>query len=182
MPRRKAIPQDPLPFDTPDPAPPAPLTPEPGPTESQRPRRGRPRKWASEADRKRAYRQRLAADLAQPERLRRELRTERQRVARQDLEIARLARDLAQSAATAAAAEDRQVELESIIGNLEAKVNDWRSRARALAGRLHDERDQRHQDEATALKKQAAKPRRKLPDLRLQSGWPPQPPRRRPLL
>ncbi|MFN8039171.1 MAG: hypothetical protein U0Q07_08180 [Acidimicrobiales bacterium] len=36
---------------------------------------GRPRKWSSEAERKRAYRERLAADLAEPERLRRELET-----------------------------------------------------------------------------------------------------------
>ena len=180
MPRRKAIPQDSLPFDTPDSGTPAAITPGPAATESQRPRRGRPRKWASEADRKRAYRQRLAADLAEPERLRRELRTERQRAARKDLEIDRLTRDLAQTSATADAAKDRQVELESIIENLEAKVNDWRSRARALANRLEDERDQRRQDDATALKKAAAKPQRPLPDLRLQSGSPPPPPRQRP--
>ena len=180
MHRRKAIPQDPLPFDIPDPGIPAPTTPEPTSSESERPRRGRPRKWASEADRKRAYRQRLAADLSEPERLRRELRTERQRAARKDLEITRLTRDLAQSAATADAAKDRQVELESIIENLEAKVNDWRSRARALANRLEDERDQRRQDDAAALKKAAAKPRRPLPDLRLQGGSPPPPPRQRP--
>jgi hypothetical protein len=37
---------------------------------------GRPRKWATEAERKRAYRERLAADIAEPERLRRELRPE----------------------------------------------------------------------------------------------------------
>jgi hypothetical protein len=42
-------------------------------------RRGRPRKWDSDADRKRAYRQRLAADLEQPRRLREELRNERRR-------------------------------------------------------------------------------------------------------
>ncbi len=38
---------------------------------------GRPRKWATEAERKRAYRERLAADIAEPERLRRELRNAR---------------------------------------------------------------------------------------------------------
>ena len=42
-------------------------------------RRGRPRKWDSDADRKRAYRQRLAADLEEPQRLREELRNERRR-------------------------------------------------------------------------------------------------------
>jgi hypothetical protein len=46
------------------------------------PRRvGRPRKWASEAERKQAYRQRLAADLEDPLTVRRELRTERRRAA-----------------------------------------------------------------------------------------------------
>jgi hypothetical protein len=44
------------------------------------PRRvGRPRKWVSEAERKRAYRERLAADLDEPLTLRRELRNERRR-------------------------------------------------------------------------------------------------------
>jgi hypothetical protein len=42
---------------------------------------GRPRKWASEAERKRAYRERLAADLEDPLTLRRDLRTERRRTA-----------------------------------------------------------------------------------------------------
>lgn len=42
---------------------------------------GRPRKWASEAERKRAYRERLAADVDEPLTLRRELRTERRRAA-----------------------------------------------------------------------------------------------------
>lgn len=54
------------------------------------PRRGRPRKWASDAERKRAYRERLAADLAEPDRLRKELRNERRRVASRETEIARL--------------------------------------------------------------------------------------------
>ena len=42
---------------------------------------GRPRKWASEAERKQAYRQRLAADLEDQLTLRRDLRTERRRTA-----------------------------------------------------------------------------------------------------
>ena len=49
-------------------------------TEKPRGRGGRPRKWKSEAERKRAYRERRATDLAEPERLRRDLRNERRRV------------------------------------------------------------------------------------------------------
>jgi chromosome segregation ATPase len=40
--------------------------------------RGRPRIWSSEAERKRAYRERLARDVAEPVRLRAELRAEQQ--------------------------------------------------------------------------------------------------------
>jgi hypothetical protein len=42
---------------------------------------GRPRKWTTEAERKQAYRRRLAADFDDPLSLRRELRTERRRIA-----------------------------------------------------------------------------------------------------
>jgi hypothetical protein len=55
---------------------------EAGPLRGGEPRRvGRPRKWASEAERKRAYRKRLAADLEDPLTLLRELRTARRRAA-----------------------------------------------------------------------------------------------------
>src|SRR5690349_18427302 len=45
-------------------------------------RRGRPRRWASEAERKRAYRARRAEELAAPERLRVELRNARSEIRR----------------------------------------------------------------------------------------------------
>jgi hypothetical protein len=60
---------------------------------------GRPRVWASEAERKRAYREQLAADFAEPERLRRELRSARKAIADKDREISRLKRDLTRSEA-----------------------------------------------------------------------------------
>jgi hypothetical protein len=52
--------------------------------------RGRPRQWASEADRKRGYRQRLAVDLAEPVRLRRGLRVEKARAVRLAERVSRL--------------------------------------------------------------------------------------------
>ena len=66
---------------------------------SERPRRGRPRIWASEAERKRAYRERLAADYAEPERLRRELRIERKWTADRNRKLARLEQQLGQAQA-----------------------------------------------------------------------------------
>jgi hypothetical protein len=51
---------------------------------------GRPRLWATEADRKRAYRERLAADVAEPTRLRRELKEERRASAHLRREVSRL--------------------------------------------------------------------------------------------
>ena len=56
--------------------------------------RGRPKQWANEAERKRAYRQRLAADLAEPVRLRRELRAEKARSVRLTERLGRLEREL----------------------------------------------------------------------------------------
>jgi hypothetical protein len=70
-----------------------------------RPRPGRPRKWASEAERKRAYRQRLALDLDNPLGLRHDLRAERRRTARLKQENDRLRARLAVAERRVAAAE-----------------------------------------------------------------------------
>jgi hypothetical protein len=67
---------------------------------------GRPRKWASEAERKRAYRERLAADLESPLALRRDLRTERRRTAGLRQENDRLRTRLAAAEQLCAAAEE----------------------------------------------------------------------------
>ncbi len=56
---------------------------------------GRPRVWASEAERKRAYRARLAADLAEPARLRLELRAAHKRVGDLERSLAQAQRDSA---------------------------------------------------------------------------------------
>lgn len=55
------------------------------------PRRGpgRPRKWADDAERVRAYRARKAAELAEPQRLREEVRELRRRVRDLETELAR---------------------------------------------------------------------------------------------
>jgi chromosome segregation ATPase len=103
-------------------------------------RMGRPRKWESEAERKRAYRERLAADLAEPQRLRRELRNERKRVASRDQRIASLERELARVEARIDRHGERESGLERRIEHLESRVADWRSRARALAESLEKER------------------------------------------
>lgn len=56
---------------------------------------GRPRKWASDADRARAYRLRRAAELADPEGLRAERRTLRRQVGHLTKKLARLEDSLA---------------------------------------------------------------------------------------
>jgi chromosome segregation ATPase len=95
--------------------------------------RGRPRIWENEAERKRAYRERKAAELAAPERLRQELREERKRVAAGDREIARLRRQLQDAQADLAASEQDRSDLEEQIASLRAQLVDWKGRARALA-------------------------------------------------
>ncbi len=101
---------------------------------------GRPRKWESEAERKRAYRERLAADLAEPQRLRRELRNAKRRVADRDRRLAEAESDLARSEAEIERRSKREIELDGTVRRLEAKVEDWRSRANALARNLEAER------------------------------------------
>lgn len=138
---RPAKPEHPeLPFEA------AKLTPagsaeEPGADAEAVPRKmGRPRKWATEAERKRAYRERLAADLAEPERLRRELRNAKRRVADRDRRVDQVERDLARAEAEIERRSRRETELEHTVERLEAKVDDWRSRANALAKNLEAER------------------------------------------
>lgn len=101
---------------------------------------GRPRKWASEAERKRAYRERLAADHAEPERLRGELRNARRQVADRDRRLVETERDLARAKAEIERRSRREIELEGTVRRLEAKVDDWRSRANALSRNLEAER------------------------------------------
>ncbi len=55
---------------------------------------GRPRIWASDAERKRAYRARRAAELAEPLQLRRELRSVRRRIGELEQVVTSLQRDL----------------------------------------------------------------------------------------
>ncbi|HEX9547106.1 MAG TPA: hypothetical protein VF942_07195 [Acidimicrobiales bacterium] len=64
---------------------------------------GRPRKWASEAERKRAYRARRATELAEPHRLRDDARQAREAAtaARTEAETARRAKRAEQRALTA---------------------------------------------------------------------------------
>ena len=101
---------------------------------------GRPRKWGSEAERKRAYRERLAADLAEPDRLRRELRNAKRQVADKARRLAQVERDLERAEAEIQRRARREVELERTVDHLEARVDDWRSRANALAKNLEAER------------------------------------------
>jgi hypothetical protein len=95
---------------------------------------GRPRKWASEAERKRAYRERLAAELDEPLTLRRELRTERRRSAGFQQENRRLRAELiAAQARTDEAeqvAEDLRIRIEWLATKAEA---DRRQASEALA-------------------------------------------------
>lgn len=172
MPRRASDNQDALPFDEDDPTKEPASAEHSGDIEDGRRRPGRPRVWASEAERKRAYRERLAADLAEPDRLRKELRAERRMIAEKDREITRLKRDLARAEAAERAALDRQADLQRIVQGLEAKVDDWRSRAQALARRREDQRAER--EEIDRLRPVVSKPRNRLelPDLRT-GGRPP---------
>ncbi len=108
-----------------------------------RPRRGRPRKWASEAERKRAYRERLAADLAEPDRLRRELRNANRRVASRDSEIKRLRRAIDDSARRIARLEREAEEAAAKQETLALQVEFFRSHAHRAEKRLKDLLDER---------------------------------------
>ena len=171
--RRTQDPQDSLPFgEAQSGVPPADQS-DSEEGEGGRRRPGRPRVWASEADRKRAYRERLAADFAEPDRLRRELRVARKTIAERDGEIGRLQRELARSEATNCAALDREHALERTIEALEAKVGDWRLRARALAERRGDEQVTSAAIDRRGAAAPGAKVRLELPDLRTKGVPPP---------
>ncbi len=109
--------------------------------EDDRPRRGRPRVWASEAERKRAYRERLAADYAEPERLRRELRAERKRVAEGERRLARKDGDLMRARSEIANQVAHRTELEAIVDQLNARIDYWKKQAGRLGERLVEERN-----------------------------------------
>jgi hypothetical protein len=171
MPRRPHPEQTSLPFDL-----------DPGASQDQdeavtapatdTPRRGRPRIWASEAERKKAYRERLAADHAEPERLRRELRIERQRVAVRDQKLARARgenRDLAA----------RNQDLLASIEALKAQTETWRNWLRRAEQRLDHERER-----ARAASSKSVNPPRKSGRSRTELRLPPpailpEPPTRR---
>jgi predicted RNase H-like nuclease (RuvC/YqgF family) len=74
---------------------------------------GRPRKWADDAERLRAYRERKAAELADPQRLREEVRELRRRV--RDLET-----ELGREQAARSKAEDNVHTLRAIIDDARA--------------------------------------------------------------
>jgi chromosome segregation ATPase len=105
------------------------------------PRRGRPRIWASEAERKRAYRERLATDHAEPERLRRELRAERKRVAERDQKLIRTGQKLARAKAENRDLSARNGDLLATIETRDAQIEFWQDRARKLEDRLAQERE-----------------------------------------
>ena len=112
-------------------------------TEQPRSVRGRPRKWATEADRKRAYRERMAADLAEPAQLRRELRTERARSATFARVSERRERELDRTTRLLARALNHQAELGATIEQLRSNRDYWQSRARQLDDALAAAREPR---------------------------------------
>jgi hypothetical protein len=175
VPRRTEPNQTPLPFND-DPDAPADENAVTKQTENEPPRRGRPRVWTSEAERKRAYRERLAADHAEPERLRRELRVERERVADQDRQLARLRREVTRLRAERADVATHQADLEATMEELEARIEFWRSQASRLEKRLDDER-QRARSAVSKPPPSRAKGPPELPDLHLQKDGIPPPPR-----
>lgn len=109
-------------------------------------RRGRPRKWESDAERKRAYRERLAADFAEPDRLRRELRNERRRVAARDRELAQLRGDLERSKAEIVALGREKEDLVENQASLEQRLGFFEAKASRAEKRLSEElrKDPKH--------------------------------------
>ncbi|MCD9625625.1 hypothetical protein [Rhabdothermincola salaria] len=101
-------------------------------------RRGRPRKWASEAERKRAYRARKADELAEPERLRAELRDARSEVRRLEKECARRERLVGMAERRLAKETRERKELEAKIVQQDNVVAFWENRARIAERRLWD--------------------------------------------
>ena len=104
------------------------MSPE-GQAETEPSRRGRPRKWASEAERKRAYRARKAEDLAAPARLRLELRDARSEIRRLEKQSARLERRIVQAERRAARDQIDRAELETEIERRANSIAFWQRRA-----------------------------------------------------
>jgi hypothetical protein len=86
---------------------------------------GRPCKWANQAERKRAYRAPLAEDLAEPTRLRAELRQESAATRRLQREQGRDHQALERSEAALAHERAAQAQLEERIGLLTEQVLSW---------------------------------------------------------
>jgi hypothetical protein len=100
-----------------------------GSNPSQTAGRGRPRKWGSGADRKRAYRIRKAADMAEPTRLRVELREARGEIRRLERRAAQLERVIEQAERGAARELVHRNELESTIERRDDSIAFWKRRA-----------------------------------------------------
>lgn len=126
-----------------DAQPEVPETPAPAP----RSPRGRPRKWGSDAERKRAYRERKAEELAEPHRLRMELRRERQRSGSLANEAERLRGELAEAADRLVEAEDKGERLEGLLGLAHGRTDHLRGELEQMRAELADERRLRRQAE-----------------------------------
>jgi chromosome segregation ATPase len=107
-----------------------------GSNSSGQARRGRPRKWASDAERKRAYRARKADELAEPERLRLELRDARSEVRRLEKQCARLEAVVRQAERQAAKEIVARDELETEIERRDGSIAFWERRARIAERQL----------------------------------------------
>jgi hypothetical protein len=117
-----------------------------GSTSSGPARRGRPRKWASEAERKRAYRARKADELAEPERLRMELQEARSVIRRLEKQCVRLEAVVRQAERQAANEIVARDELETEIERRDGTVAFWQQRARIAERQL---REIHHPDSAS---------------------------------
>lgn len=107
-----------------------------GSNSSEPARRGRPRKWASEAERKRAYRARKSDELAEPERLRSELRDARSELRRLEKQCARLEAVVRQAERQAAKEIVAREELATEIERRDGSVAFWERRARIAERQL----------------------------------------------
>lgn len=104
------------------------------------PRRGRPRKWSSEAERKRAYRARKAEELAEPERLRAELRDARSDIRNLEKDRARLERKIGQLKAQLDRETSTRAELEAEMAAKDEGIEFWRNSAQSANRQLQEAR------------------------------------------
>jgi chromosome segregation ATPase len=97
---------------------------------SKLPRRGpgRPRKWATEAERKRAYRERLAADIAEPARLRRDLRAARKRIGELEQALTDLRRDYTRASRSLERCAEQRDRQAGQVSRFTDEVRDLRNR------------------------------------------------------